>query len=279
MVRLWKYYLSVLVLLFSCKTKETDSLAAERRALAEQVFEEAVQYGQGSPECMQLLEKATLIDSTYAEAIRELSVAYLKRGYPHKWKPLFDRAVRHDPKSWLIARGNIYLVSYRDYKKALADFDAADALTPDFVDYTGGHSINFWRGMAYLGLKDYENCIAFYDKHIKKETEETGEDWVEIEAFLYRGIAKYELGNISGAKKDFEKILRYTQKSADAKYYLSKVLKQQGVIDSAKTYIERAKEDFQEGYYNQRAYVEALRQIYWEDLIAQQKSVDTSLSL
>tara|TARA_E500000305_G_C3912958_1_gene184261 strand:- start:382 stop:630 length:249 start_codon:yes stop_codon:yes gene_type:complete len=80
-------------------------------------------------------------------------------------------------------------------------------------------------------------------------------------------------------KKDFEKILRYTQKSADAKYYLSKILKQQGVIDSAKTYIERAKEDFQEGYYNQRAYVEALRQIYWEDLIAQQKSVDTSLSL
>ncbi len=279
MARLWKYYLSILALLLSCKTKETDSSATERRALAEQVLEEAVQYEQGSPQCMQLLEKAILIDSTYADAIRELSIAYLKRGYPHKWKSIFDRAVRHDPKSWLAARGATYLVSHRDYKKALIDFDAADTLTPDFVDYTGGHSINFWRGMAYLGLKDYENCIAVYDKHIKKETEETGEDWVEIEAFLYRGIAKYELGNISDAKKDFEKILRYTHKSADAKYYLSKVFEQERAIDSATIYIERAKEDFLEGYYNQMAYVEALRQIYWEDLTTQQKSMDTHSSL
>ncbi|MAU14887.1 MAG: hypothetical protein CMH46_05030 [Muricauda sp.] len=263
-----------MVCCFSCETNRPQPTPKEKRALAEQVFKEALQYGQGTPECMRLIEKATLIDTTYAEAIRELSVAYLKRGMPHKWKPLFDRAVYHDPKTWLMARGVIYLKVYRDYNKAIEDLDAADKLTPDFVDYVAGHSIDFWKGMTYLGLNDYENCIAFYNKHINKETEETGEDWVEIEAFLYRGIAHYESGNALEARKNFEKILFYTQNSADAKYYLSKILKDNGAIDSARTYINQAKEDYQAGYYNQRNYVEALRQIYWDDLVELEKSLD-----
>ena len=274
MEKLWKYCLSLILLIgFSCGDSP-ELTPEERRAMAEEVFKEALQYGQGTPKCMQLIEKATLIDTTYAEAIRELSVAYLKRGLPHKWQPLFDRAVKHDPKTWLMSRGVIYLKSYRDYKKAIEDLDAADALTPDFVDYVAGHSIDFWRGMAYLGLKDYENSIRYYDKHIQKETEETGEDWVELEAFLYRGIAYYEMGNREEAKLNFNKILQYSTKSADAKYYLSKILSENGQIDSAKTYIKAAKEDFELGFYNRRNYVEALRQIYWEDLDELEKNLD-----
>ncbi len=275
MVRLLKYCLSsILVISSSCQEVSDQDNALARRAEAEQVFKEALQYYQGTPNCMRLIEKATLIDTTYAEAIRELSVAYLKRGLPHKWKPLFDRAVHHDPKTWLMARGVIYLKSYRNYKKSIEDLDAADALTPDFVDYIAGHSIDYWRGMAYLGLKDYKNSIHYYDKHIKKETEETGEDWVELEAFLYRGIAYYETGKKTLAKGNFHKILHYSSRSADAKYYLAKIFNENGQKDSAISYIKGAKKDFELGFYNRRNYVEALRQIYWEDLDELEKSLD-----
>nr|WP_299341866.1 hypothetical protein [Allomuricauda sp.] len=222
---------------------------------------------------MNLIEEAIQVDSTYAEAIRELSVAYLKRGLPHKWKPLIDRAVLHDPKAWRPVRATAYLKFYRDYAKAIEDLNITDSLTPNFMDYTGGHSFDYWRGIAYLGLKDYQNCIRYFDRHIKNETEETGEDWVEINAFLYRGIAHYESGNSQEALKNFDKILYYFKYSADAKYYKAKILNIEKNRDSALHYIKKAKQDFQQGYFNHGDYVESLKQIYWEDLEQMEKTL------
>ena len=198
MAKLLKFYLSVFTILFfsSCKEKENtvESKKGNDRELAEQVYKSGENLLQGSPESMKRIEEAIALDTTYAEAIRELSVAYLKRGMPHKWKPILNEAVAQDAATWQPMRGYLYLWFYRDYKKAIADFDASDTLT-DYLDHPQGHSVDFWRGIAYLGLKDYENSITYWDKHIKLETEQTGEDWVEFEAFLYRGIAYYESGN------------------------------------------------------------------------------------
>lgn len=185
---------------------------------------------------------------------------------PHKWKTWMDKAVYHDAKTWQPWRGYLYLWFYRDYKKAIEDFNASDTLTPSFIDQPQGHSVDFWRGIAYLGLKDYENSISYWDKHINKETEEAGEDWVELEAFLYRGIAHYESGEKSKALEDFNKILVYFKNSADAKFYIAKIHWENEDKQKALSSIEDAIRDFKAGYYNQRPYVETLRQIYIEDL-------------
>ncbi len=162
-------------------------------------------------------------------------------------------------------RGYLYLIFYRNYKKAIADFDASDTLT-DYIDHPQGHSVDFWRGIAYLGLKDYENSIAYWDKHIQRETEESGEDWVELEAFLYRGIAYYESGNFDKALEDFDKAIQYFKQTADAKYYKALILNQQGYQDEALRLLDDAIVDFKAGFYNHRDYVETLRQIYLNDL-------------
>lgn len=267
MVKLLKYCLSLylVVLSLACHEKEPELDASQRRALAEEVFKNGSHLPQGSPKSMTRIEEAIKIDTTYAEAIRELSVAYLKRGMPHKWRPIMDRAVYYDAKTWQPWRGYLYLWFYRDYEKAIADFNASDTLTPH-IDYPQGHSVDFWRGIAYLGLKDYENSIAYWDKHIVKETNDSGEDWVELEAFLYRGIAHYESGNTDKAMENFEKILQYFKVSADAKYYMAKIFLERKQHKKAKKFLEEAKVDFKKGFYNNRPYVEALREIYWEDL-------------
>ncbi len=268
MEKLQKYCLSLLLVLvhFACKEKEPKQTVGQIAAQAEKVYKKAIEYPQGSPECMNLIEEAIRIDSTYAEAIRELSIAYLKRGIPHKWKPIIDKAVHYNPRTWQPVRGTAYLKVYRDYEKAIADFNATDTITPSFIDYTGGHSVDYWRAIAYLGLKDYKNCIYYFDKHIKKETEETGEDWVEINAFLYRGIAYFESGNTTKALENFEKIIYHFKNSADAEYYIALILNQKKVYKKAKSHIQKAKLDFKKGFYNNGVYVEPLRQIYWEDL-------------
>ena len=267
MEKLLKYFLKlfILVVLFSCKEDYSNLNSEERRTIAKKIFKEGEHLPQGSAKSMTRIEKAIAIDSTFAEAIRELSVAYLKRGMPHKWKPIYDNAVKQDPKTWQPWRGYLYLWFYRDYKKAIADFDASDTLT-DYIDHPQGHSVDFWRGIAYLGLKDYENSIKYWDKHITRETNETGEDWVELEAFLYRGISYYESGNSEKALENFDKIITYFKHSADAKYYKAILAKKAGKIDEATQLIENAIIDFNSGYYNNRPYVETVRQIYIEDL-------------
>ena len=222
---------------------------------------------QGSPTCMNAFAYLLEIDSTNAEANRELSIPYLKRGIPHEWEKWMDRAVRYDSIAWQPYRGYNYLWFYRAYEKAIADFDASDTLT-DYIDHPQGHSVDFWRGIAYLGLKDYENSIAYWDKHIQRETEESGEDWVELEAFLYRGIASYESGNLEKALQNFNKALHYFKRTADAKYYKAKILLERKQPEEALTLIEDAITDFKAGYYNNRPYVETLRQIYLSDLEA-----------
>nr|WP_298995732.1 hypothetical protein [uncultured Allomuricauda sp.] len=275
MEKLQKYFLSLFILmfLFSCFDKKTKLSQEEIRQKAEKIYAQALKHPQGSPECMNLIEQAILIDSTYAEAIRELSIAYLKRGMPHKWKTLIDKAVHFDAKTWLPVRGSAYLISFRNYEKAIMDLNAADTLTPNFVDYTGGHSFDYWRAIAYLGLKDYKRCIQVFDKHINKETDDVGEDWVEINAFLYRGIAKKESGDLDGAMKDFRKIIHYFKTSADAKYQMAKILASRSQKDSARIVLKEAQEDFKSGYFNHGVYMERHHQVYLDELQSLEKEL------
>lgn len=274
MGKLLKYYLSALsfLLIISCKEEYIASENPDNKRLAEIKFKSGEKMLQGSPESMKRIEEAIAIDTTYAEAIRELSVAYLKRGMPHKWKPIFDEAVEQDAKTWQPMRGYLYLWFYRDYKKAITDFNASDTLTHS-LDYPQGHSVDFWRGIAYLGLKDYENSISYWDKHIKKETEDSGEDWVELDAFLYRGIAYYESGKSEKALENLDKVIHYFKQSADAKYYKALILKEADEAKEALQLTEDAIIDFNAGFYNNRDYVETLRQIYMEDLDDLKKSL------
>ena len=257
-----KYCLSLLLLqTLSCKKEDVNKKSFQQKnLLANQIWEnENGMHGfnhsfQGTPKGMTLLDEIIAIDSTNSNALREISVPCLKRGIPHKWKPLIDKAVKHNPKKWQPMRSYLYLWFYRDYKKAIADFNASDTITP-YLDYPQGHSVDFWRGIAYLGAKDYENSISYWDKHITKETEDSGEDWVELEAFLYRGIAYYESGNQKKVVEDFDRVIHYFKQSADAKYYKSFILLNKGNKKEALAMINDAIVDFKNGYFNHRGYV------------------------
>lgn len=279
MERLKKYCLSILfiLLLFSCnKIEDTSSLSPiEKRTVAIKTYKDAIFFPQGSARSVSGIYHATQIDSTYEQAVYELSVAYLKRGMPHKWKHQYDKAVVLDSANRIPWRGYLYLWFYRDYKKAIADFDASDILTPNFIDNPQGHSVDYWRGIAYLGLKDYKNSLYYFDKYINYETAEVGEEWVELTGFLYRGIAYYESGNYEKALKDFDLLLSYSENLyADGKYYKALIFKEQGKVSEAIALIESAINDFKNGYYNNRPYVETLREIYLEDLEFFQKELE-----
>ena len=62
--------------------------------------------------------------------------------------------------------------------------------------------------------------------------------------------------------------------SSDAKYYKALIFVAQGELVKAKTEIKNALIDFNNGYYNQRAYVETLRQLYVQDFERLEQSLN-----
>lgn len=287
-----KFFLSIVLLILLCSCE--DKIDTKERSM--ECFHYGMSHYQGTQKSINGFAKAVEYDQTHAESWRELSIPFLKRGMPSMWKKYMDKAIELDPISWQGYRGYNYLWFYRDYKSAIADFDATDTLTPNFTDAPQGHSVDYWRGIAYLGLKDYKNCIAYFDKHIQKEIDESGEDWVEHEAFLYRGIAHYEAGNTIKALESINTLLKYNADFADAKYYktlilfdviaslqlrinfeeqtrsnnrLAKMLKKekQEKLKEALAIVNEGIENFNNGYSDQRPYVETIRQLYLEDYL------------
>ena len=279
MEKLLKSSLSLLLLVGIACEKPMSPEA--KKALAEKKWrliidnnDHEIYMSQGSAQTMNLIEEIIELDPSHCDALRERSVPYLKRGMPIQWKKYFDEAVACDAIRWQGWRGYLYLYFYRDYKKAIADFDATDHLTPNHIDAPQGHSVDFWRGHAYLGLKDYEQSLYYYQKHIDHVTKEFGEDWVEPEAFLNMAIAQYENKNYEAMRALLDKALYYYQdKTADTKYYYARYMQAVGETKAALEWIDHAIDDFLEGQYKKRPYNEEIKQVYLEELLALEKAL------
>ncbi len=246
-----KLFLSLL--LMTCLSCDIEYLKQEERkekaAFKWQEFLDAHGYYQGSSQNMKAIEEILRLNTNHCDALRERSIPYLKRGIPQKWKKYMDQAVACDSTRWIGWRGYLYLYFYRDYAKAIADFDATDTLTPNFIDAPQGHSVDFWRGHAYLGAKNYEKSIYYYQKHITHVTQKFGEDWVEPQAFLNLAIAHYEDNAFDSMPYYLDKAQRYYQdKSADTKYYYALYDQRKGNEEKALDWVDQGIEDFYQGY-------------------------------
>ncbi|MGO3182556.1 MAG: tetratricopeptide repeat protein [Aequorivita sp.] len=276
-----KYCLSILLLAtvcISCDKDISNMSEEERKQHSAELYQDAESFhaGQGAPFIMTKLEEAVAMDPNNCDALRELSVAYLKRGLIDEWKIKFDKAAKCDPKIWVPWRGYLYLQFFRDYEKAIADFNASDTLTPNFTDAPQGHSVDYWRGIAYLGLNDYGNSIKYFDRYLDEVTEENGEDWAEPTAFLYRGIAHYKNKGPIAAMENFDKMILYNKNtSADGNYYKALILFDENKCEEAKKEIVKAIENFNLGYYNKHDYTEVLNQIYIQDLTNLETAINT----
>ena len=266
-----KYSLSFFALIALGNCKESDnykdySLSDRKRKSVEYLENGEKNFKQGSPENMELIEISIKLDSNNAAAWRELSVPYLKRGMPHEWKPLFDKAVEIDPIAWQGWRGYLKLFFYRDYESAIEDFNATDTLTPNFTDYPQSMSVDYLRGLAYLQLDDKKKALNYFTKYIDEVTAKNGENWVDVDAFIHRAIVLIKLKELKKAKLDLEKCLKYFSSSSDAYYHLSVINYKLDNKTIAKEQITEAKRLFKKGYYMHRPYVETFGEIELSDL-------------
>ncbi len=220
---------------------------------------------QGSVKNMTYLMKSVAHDSTNAEAYRELSIPYLKRGYPHLWFPLIAKTIREDP-SWCGYRGCNYLFFYRDYERALADFRATDTLTPGFTDFPQAMSVKYLKGLCFLGLEQYDSALFHFQSYIDEDSLKYGLEWVDQRVFLYRAVVQNRLKNYTTALRETRKGLSIFNQSADLNYHKAIAHMHLNQIDSARLCTDLAMKYFDMGYFHSQAYTEVQEQIYRSDI-------------
>ncbi len=236
-------------------------------------------YYQGSAGEQTLIEEAAKYNPEHPEVWRERGIPYLKRGIASGFYPPYKECITRDSLNWIGYRGYCYLYFYRDYERALSDFNATDKLTPNFIDHPQAQSVDFMRAICYLRMQDFETALQFIDQHIAEETRQVGQDYIESISFLYKGMAHQQLGQLDEAQAAYELGIEIHDQNADLEFYLATLLLEKGEQSAALSMLEKAKKSFLAGYSNNRSYVEEFYQVYWADLMDLEQQLNKSRSI
>jgi tetratricopeptide (TPR) repeat protein/S1-C subfamily serine protease len=191
------------------------------------------------PEAVRAFETSLLKQPSYTPALYALSAIYgLLKDYEEALA-VINKAIQFAPKNanlynekWIVLnnlkryqeallaineaialspraafysnRGNTYY-DLKDYPKAIADYDKAIAINPEYaVAYSN-------RGTTYSALKDYPKAIADYDKAIAINPE-------DAQAYNNRGITYSDLKDYPKAIADYIKFIAINPEDAQAYY-------------------------------------------------------------
>ncbi len=238
----------------------------KRRMLSAEYTQLAKRLERGSPDNMKLLEKAIRINPSNDQAHYELSIPYLYNGLFEKWNYHIDRAIDLNAQAWQGMRGYYKLLYLKDFGSALFDLDATDTLTIEQTDYAHNMSMDYLRGLCYLGLKNYDKSKEYFQIFVDKETVAVGEKFVDENAFLYLGILDAGKGFHQEAINYFDRAIKFEEGLADVYYHKAKCLVRLNRIQEAKEQIGIAKLKFSEGYYLRGYMYRAQEQIYSNDI-------------
>lgn len=231
---------------------------------------------QGSvPEQFQLKE-AFLLDSTDADLWREFGTARVKRGVADEMEYYYGGAVKRKPGKWAGFRGYLYLYFYRDYERAIVDFNLGDEANGQ-IDYSQGQRHDYMRGICYYGMKKYEKSLIELNGYINDISENDGPEWVDVYALLYKGLALAKLERFDEALVAYDEAEKLYPNLSDLFYHRAKIALAREDYPAALKLLETARKNHELGYFHQRPYVEVLEQIHTQHLDKLQAELEAKI--
>jgi Tfp pilus assembly protein PilF len=265
------YCLNFLIIfgLFSCQQEpnwfKREFSEEEKLAYAKELRNGVSYYYQGTVPEQYHIKEAIKLDTNDGDLWREFGTARVKRGLADEMQYYYGKAAAIEPDPWAGFRGYLYLYFYRDYPRAIADFNLTDSVTGT-ISYSQGQNHDYMRGIAYYGLKDYPQALRSLSLYIDSTIAKDGEEWVDAFAVLYRALSYEKLQDEMNMKVELLRALRIYSDMADAHYHLARLAYKSGDKAKAQELIRKAETNFKAGYYHNRPYVEVLEQIYLKDI-------------
>jgi tetratricopeptide (TPR) repeat protein len=208
----------------------------------------------------------SLKDSISAEMYRSLSVLNTKNGNYELAIKALENAYKISPEKICGYYGWVLLYYYRDYEKALSILEECDNYTPEFSDAPVGEDIHYLKGLAYMGLKRYDNAIHEFDTYIYNISITHGEEYVDLYTYVQKGRCLTELGKFNQSILSYRKAISFSKNSPEAYYFmgLSQIHLNQKV--NACSNLNKSLELLIIGYKSSDTYVEYFHEIYSQQI-------------
>lgn len=242
------------LLLFSCSNINSDEHPKEpiSKLTDEEVVEKYLKNGAWqqrifSPEYQQYIDSAIAVKPEMAYLYQQKAMPFFKQRKYEAGMKILDKAVELDAKRFLDYRAFIKCVFAKTYHDAILDFrEAKNLISKD--GYIMDHSYDFYIGLCYIQLNEFEKAAEIIRESIEKLVEEKGEEWVHHLDYFYLGIAFHELQQHEEAIKYFDKTLKKYKEFSDAEYYKAISLYRSGKVDLAVELLSMCEQHFNMGY-------------------------------
>lgn len=166
------------------------------------------------------------------------------RGEYRKALPLWQQALRQDPKNYLLwySVGHAYVrlaedaadggeyteLSRNQDQDAVAHISGSIALAPD------NHRLYFERGLAYYRLRHFDLAQADFDRVIQLQPDRP----FLADAYLHRGLAQEALKNLDEAVRDWNKALELSINDTRVYFLLARAHERRGEHEAARLKFE-----------------------------------------
>jgi len=222
----------------------------------------AFSYYQFTRQFQEILDESLEIDSTFAYAYREKSVAYLKSGDFIIWKNLMDKAVKYDLEGNLGYRGWCRYQFFRDYEGAIEDFELLSQYLGSDIGYSanGDYHLNIAKAMCYKAIGKLDTAIKVFEEQLSDPYHSNGNY-----DYLHYGVALLESGKYEDALEALDKQENYNP-LAEVYYYKGKVYEYLGDRNKADWQFTKAKEYYLADRKVSDGYTHPMDKIYLEDI-------------
>ena len=164
-----------------------------------------------------LIDSALVFLPNDADLWAKKSVPYFKKKKYEVGMAFLDKAVLLDEKNNIAYRAFIKCIFSKNYKESIIDFERAKLLIGDdgiIMD----HSFDFYIGLCYLQLDNYQQADFFLKKSINSEIKRIGGNGNYLENF-YLGIVYYETEKYNDAIIYCDQSLSDYRQFSDARVY------------------------------------------------------------
>lgn len=184
-----------------------------------------------SREWQEEIDKGLQEDSTIAYLWQQKAMPMFKQAKYEAGMVYIDKAVKYDRQRYQDYRAFIKCIFAKTYREAIADFE--DYKERFGYSYVMDHSYDFYIGLSYLQLNEFEKAEAVFQKDYDYQLNKYGKDWLHHVDLFYFGISKYEQKNYQGAIEVFDQALEIYPSFSEVQIFKADCLRKIGKTEEA----------------------------------------------
>lgn len=184
-----------------------------------------------SREWQEEIDKGLQEDSTIAYLWQQKAMPMFKQAKYEAGMVYIDKAVKYDRQRYQDYRAFIKCIFAKTYREAIADFE--DYKERFGYSYVMDHSYDFYIGLSYLQLNEFEKAEAIFQKDYDYQLNKYGKDWLHHVDLFYFGISRYEQKNYQGAIEVFDQALEIYPSFSEVQIFKADCLRKIGKTEEA----------------------------------------------